>query len=247
MAGMLTNLQACCGPDRVVDVFENTGIALKARDLNIGCYVVRGVLTSAQLAAWHQALTNSVAFIANKQGSRAVDLKGDRSGPAAYRTIQCTIGSCTCKYDYEGTARNLVFKTDKVAPFKAVCDWLHDAHRVVRKDHFDALVANIYSRAANQCAGVHTDQSELLGETSNIMSVSMGAAGVFDWRPSSFAGGEISCRVRCGVRRQSPAAPRPASLAPTPRVAPANSPDYRPAQPPGPPRFRRSKPAHSTE
>ena len=65
MSGILTKIEARYGRNRVVDVFENTGMALKARDLNIGCYVVRGVLTSAQLAAWHQALTDSVAFIAN--------------------------------------------------------------------------------------------------------------------------------------------------------------------------------------
>ena len=35
---------------------------------------------------------------------------------------------------------------------------------------FDEIVANVYSRAANQCAGYHTDQSELLGATSNILS-----------------------------------------------------------------------------
>ena len=44
-----------------------------------------------------------------------------------------------------------------------------------RKGHpgcvpFDEIVANVYSRAANQCAGYHTDQSELLGATSNILS-----------------------------------------------------------------------------
>ena len=94
MASLLANLVASYGPDRVVDVFENTGMAQNAKDLNIGCYVVRSVLPSAQLAAWHQALTDSVAFIANKQGTRAVDLKGNRSGPAAYRTIQCTSGKC---------------------------------------------------------------------------------------------------------------------------------------------------------
>ena len=77
MASILANLEACYGADRVVDVFENIGMALKARDLNIGCYVVRGVLTSAQLAAWHQALTDSVFFIANTKGPRAVDLKGE--------------------------------------------------------------------------------------------------------------------------------------------------------------------------
>ena len=42
----------------------------------------------------------------------------------------------------------------------------------VAKGHpgYDEIVANVYSRAANQCAGYHTDQSELLGATSNILS-----------------------------------------------------------------------------
>mgnify|MGYP003322924966 CR=1 FL=1 len=185
MASILANLHACYGADRVVDVFENTGMALKARDLNIGCYVVRGVLTSAQLAAWHQALTDSVIHIANTKGTRAVDLKGDRGGLPAYRTIQATTGHCTCKYAYAATGKHISYKVSDAQPFSEVCDWVHERHNVDRLNYFDEIVANVYSRAANQCAGVHTDQSELLGETSNIMSVSMGAAGVFYWRPSA--------------------------------------------------------------
>ena len=184
MASILANLRACYGADSVVDVFENTGMALKARDLNIGCYVVRGVLTSAQLAAWHQALEGSVAYIANTKGTRAVDLKGDRPGPPEYRTIQCTAGKCTCKYAYAATARHKLFKTFEVKPFSDVCDWLHKTHKVDRQEYFDEIVANIYDRGLNQCAGFHTDQNPLLGETSNILSVSMGAPGVFYWRPN---------------------------------------------------------------
>ena len=185
MASILANLVACYGADRVVDVFENTGMAQHARDLNIGCYVVRGVLPSAQLAAWHQALQDSVAFIANKQGTRAVDLKGDRSGPAEYRTIQATTGQCTCKYAYAATGKHKLHKVSDVEHFSEVCDWVHARHKLDRLNYFDEIVANVYSRVANQCAGVHTDQSQLLGETSNNMSVSMGAAGVFYWRPSA--------------------------------------------------------------
>ena len=74
MASLLANLVASYGPDRVVDVFESTRMAQNAKDLNIGCYVVRDVLTSAQLNAWHEALTDSVIFIANTKGTRAVDL-----------------------------------------------------------------------------------------------------------------------------------------------------------------------------
>ena len=59
MSGILTKLEARFGRNRVVDVFENTGMALRARDLNIGAYVVRGVLSPEQLEGWHQDLTGS--------------------------------------------------------------------------------------------------------------------------------------------------------------------------------------------
>ena len=131
MAGILANLEACYGAERVVDVFENKGMALKARDLNIGCYVVRGVLSPEQLEGWHQQLEDSLTAIGLQFGTRAVDLKG-RSGPAAYRTIQCTSGKCTCKYDYGATGRHRLWKTKDFKPFSAVSDWLHDEIKVER-------------------------------------------------------------------------------------------------------------------
>ena len=182
MAGFLANLRARYGHERVVDVFQGTGMEPKARELNIGGYVVRGVLPSEKIAEWQKDLEDSLCRIANSHGTRAVELKG--KSVLWYRTIQCTTGSCTCKYFYEGTARNPVFKTERVAPFKPVCDWLHDEHKVPRQEHFNEIVANIYSRPKNQSIGAHTDQNPLLGETSDILSLSMGAAGVFFWHPS---------------------------------------------------------------
>ena len=182
MAGFLANLRARYGHERVVDVFQNTGMEPRARQLNIGAYVVRDVLPPEQIADWHKTLVNSLHGIALNHGTRAVELKGKSA--LWYRTIQCTIDLCNCKYDYEGTARNPVFKTVQVAPFKAVCDWLHDEHKVPRQEHFNEIVANIYSRPKNQSIGAHTDQNPLLGETSDILSLSMGAAGVFFWHPS---------------------------------------------------------------
>ena len=182
MAGFLANLRARYGHERVVDVFQGTGMEPKAWELNIGGYVVRGVLPSEKIAEWQKDLEDSLCRIANSHGTRAVELKG--KSVLWYRTIQCTIDLCNCKYDYEGTARNPVFKTVQVAPFKAVCDWLHDEHKVPRQEHFNEIVANIYSRPKNQSIGAHTDQNPLLGETSDILSLSMGAAGVFFWHPS---------------------------------------------------------------
>ena len=76
-----------------------------------------------------------------------------------------------------------MFKVHEVSPFQSVHDWVHESHNVPRQQHFDEVVANIYSRQQNQCIGSHTDQNPLLGAESDILSLSMGAAGVFFWHP----------------------------------------------------------------
>ena len=175
--GLLPKLEARYGSGRVVDVFQGTGMEREAKELNIGGYVVRGVLPPETIADWHKLLVNSLQGIALNVGPRAVELKGKNT--LWYRTIQCTTGSCTCKYGYEGTARNQVWKTDRAAPFKLVGDWVHAAHKVPRQEHFDEVVANVYSRQLDQYIGAHTDQNPLLGETSDILSLTLGSAGVF--------------------------------------------------------------------
>ena len=113
---LLAKLQARYGHDHVVDVFASTGIESQARQLNFGAYVVRKVVGHEKLAAWHKALADAMFLIMNQNGgsTRAVDLKGNRPGPAAYRTIQCTSGLCTCKYEYAATSRHKLYKTREI-------------------------------------------------------------------------------------------------------------------------------------
>ena len=181
MSGLLPTLVQIYGELRVVDVFKGTGMEDHTERLGLGGFVVRGAVPHEQCAPWHKQLEDTLADIAKLHGSRCVELKGSRLW---YRTIQCTAGNCTCIYAYEGTARNLAFKTQDLHPFKHVCEWLHTAHNVPRQDHFDEVVANIYSRPADQYIGAHTDQNPLLGETSDILSLTLGSAGVFFWCPS---------------------------------------------------------------
>ena len=117
-------------------------------------------------------------------GTPLYQVEGGRTKDAFYNTIQCVDGECNCKYDYCATGKHKVWKVSEYQPFRAASDWLHQEHNVALPDRFDEIVANIYSREKKQCAGAHTDQSRLLGETSDIVSVSLGAAGVFYWRPS---------------------------------------------------------------
>ena len=107
------------GPARVVDVFRETGMEQKALQLGIGGYVVRNAISDEQAANWHGALTGSLVDIANQKGPRSVELKGSTKR-MWYRTLQLTTGFCTCKYGYEGTAKNPVFKVHEVSPFQSV-------------------------------------------------------------------------------------------------------------------------------
>ena len=77
-----------------------------------------------------------------------------------------------------------MFKAEDTEPFQEVLDWVHSIHGVNRKDNFHQVVANSYSRARNQCIRAHTDQNDLLGETADILSLSLGAAGLFYCQPN---------------------------------------------------------------
>ena len=65
-----------------------------------------------------------------------------------------------------------------------MCEWIHTAHNVPTQEHFDECVANVYSREHREYLPEHTDQNRLLGNTSDILSLTLGAAGVFYWKPS---------------------------------------------------------------
>ena len=158
-----------------------------AQELDFGLYVVRNTFTPKQCADWHAALQLSLNDLAVKHGVRCVQLKGNAK-ILWYHTIQCVTGGCTCKYDYAATARNFVFPAEFVQPFPAVLDWVHSQHQVRRQNYFDQFVANVYSRASNQSINAHSDQNPLLGDTADILSLSMGSAGLFYWQPNDKKG-----------------------------------------------------------
>ena len=108
-----------------------------------------------------------------QNGNRSVELKGSKLW---YRTMQCTSGACTCKYNYEGTARNPLFSIERATPFREATEWLHQCHKVPRQEHFNQCVANVYARSADQCIPWHSDKHDLLGKACDIVSLTFGAA-----------------------------------------------------------------------
>ena len=77
MEDFVAALRRCHGA-RVVDLFAGTGMERHAKDLNIGCYVVRGALTYTEQLQWHQDLVKSMSDIVQKFGDHAIDLKGKK-------------------------------------------------------------------------------------------------------------------------------------------------------------------------
>ena len=98
-------------------------------------------------------------------------------------TFKCTGGPRTCKYHYEGAARGPQFNIDRTVPFAEATEWAHSFHKVPRQWYFDQCVANVYDRNEDQYIPFHTDQNPLLGKTSDIVSLTMGAATAFCYGP----------------------------------------------------------------
>ena len=92
---MLSQLQKIYG-DRVVNICEGTPLEVAGRMLGFGGYLVRGVICKELADQYHASLDRDLQDYALQQGVRAIHLKGSKLW---YNTIQCTTGSCTCKYN----------------------------------------------------------------------------------------------------------------------------------------------------
>ena len=149
-----------------MDVFEGTGLEELARRLGFGGSAVRTVLPEQQGSQWHDEMHRFMERYALENGTRSVELKGAKK--LWYRTIQCTSGSCTCKYNYEGTVRNPLFNKENVTPFRAATEWLHQSHKVPRQEHFNQCVANVYARQADQAIPWHSDKMTCWGRQGTL-------------------------------------------------------------------------------
>ena len=172
MSSLLPRLVDRYGQDRVVDVFEGTRLAEPAKHYGFGGYVVRAVLPTQQVSQWHDEIDRFMHLQCRAQS-----------------VMQCTSGLCTCRYNYEGsrdTFQNPLFKIECTSPFKQATEWLHQYHKVPRQEHFNQCVANAYARQADQAIPWHSDQTDLslLGETGDIVSLTLGAACTLCWAPN---------------------------------------------------------------
>ena len=145
MSGLLPKLVAHYGEDRVVDVFEGTGIKGHAQTLRFGLYVVRNAFSQETSNRWKIKMEQQLFKIGLQMGSRSVNVKGSKLW---YTTLQCTSKPCTCKYEYEGTAKNPLWNIERTDPFNDVCEWMNAGHHLPRTES-SALRTYIIARLTN--------------------------------------------------------------------------------------------------
>ena len=76
------------GQHKVVDVFKDTGMEVPAADLGMGAWVVSGAIGDEHTLEWHRQLIDSLTRIANRDGVRAVQLKGTNSCGTARSSVR---------------------------------------------------------------------------------------------------------------------------------------------------------------
>ncbi len=142
-------------------------------------YVVRGAFGNPALLPHgfretldHYTVTLSI---------RSVRARGSK---LHYRTLQMTDDLCTCTYVYEGNVKNPL---TKMSACSAVSDFTQSFYRMVDaapEHHFHQIVGNCYDNALSQAIPWHSDQSDLLSHTTDVVSVSLGCGGVFCYMPN---------------------------------------------------------------
>ena len=131
----------------------------------VWCLRCPGSAVSGPGSQWHNAIEQFMTSYVLLNGTRSIELKGSKLW---YRTLQCTSGACTCKYNYEGTSRNPLFNIERTTPFKEATEWLHECHKVPRQEHFNQCVANVYDRQADQAIPRHSDKMTCWGRQGTL-------------------------------------------------------------------------------
>ena len=172
------------GKRRYVDVLKGTALEQHAKDHGFGLYVVRGVLERDVEETWTTYCERMFDQKSRENGGTklGVNKKFDS-------TLQAVMNECTCKYNYAGTARHVVVQL-REDEHNGVCEvmsksmeWVNDKLGLERSLEFNELVTNQYDIEKEEYAPWHTDKNPLLGRESLIVSLTLGAPGVFCFAP----------------------------------------------------------------
>ena len=167
-----------------VDVLKGTRLEQHGKDHGFGLYVVRGVLERDVQETW---TTDCHRMFERKSRENGGTKLG--TNKKFYSTLQAVVNECTCKYNYAGTARHVVVQL-REGEHNGVCEvlsksmeWVNDKLGLERSLEFNELVTNQYDIGKEEYTPWHTDKNPLLGRESLIVSLTLGAPGVFCFAP----------------------------------------------------------------
>ena len=172
------------GSSGYVDVLKGTSLERHGKDNGFGLYVVRGALQEEKQDNWAEQCYRMFDY-------KAHDIGGTKLGANKkhYSTVQAVLNECTCKYDYEGAAKHTLNHLWE-GKDNGVCqvllnslEWVKHNLGLERSLLFNEVVANEYAHIKEEYTPWHSDTSPLLDDEGLIVSVTLGAPGVFCFAP----------------------------------------------------------------
>ena len=177
-------LASAFGRPSMENCFEKTAFAPFAVKFGFDLFVIRGAMVPTMAQRIQEELHIFMEDIGSKKGVRAIQAKSD-GGTHDYNTMQVVTGPCICKYNYATTAKHSLFYLNEVPPLHSATSWLKEKSKAPPGQMFNEIVANDYCRKRNQSIPWHTDKNCLLRKSTDIVSLSMGAPGIFCYQPDT--------------------------------------------------------------
>ena len=205
MVSLIEKLRSVYG-HRVQDAFEGTNLAKAAEKMDFGLYVVRGAYTQDMAKKAMVDVVELLNDISVRKGSRSVDAKGSKLW---YRTLQATSGECLCKYEYEAVARHVPHKIKDAPLLEKMTEFVNAHYAEVDRgceQFFNQILVNVYSRQRDEYVPWHSDQAPLYADYTDIVSISVGAPGLYCYMPNKKSSAPLTQELGkkwSDIRRQS--------------------------------------------
>ena len=171
--------------DQMQDVLAGTVFAPLAQKHEFGLYVIRGAYEASEALSAHRDLQT---LFRGLELSEAMGVKSISVGSKAtehYKTVQAVTGCCRCQHRYPGTEKHLLYNVDKIPALQKPTQWITNLGRGSGVTEFNQFVANEYSCDADDAIPLHTDDNDLLEKCTEILTLSMGAPGIFCFEPDT--------------------------------------------------------------
>ena len=169
---------------QMVDVFEGTQFASYGAEHGFGLYVFRNAYEDVKSQAAHVNLETMFRGLATTEERQQRSVTVGSKATGFYKSVQAVSNDkCKCLWKYAGAEKHRLYN---VAQFKGLHDplqWVQALGEGSGVVPFNQILSNLYEVASDDKIPAHTDSNPLLNESTEILSLSLGAPGVFCFEP----------------------------------------------------------------